>query len=107
MLAAVAACTSTAKSNDAVLEPGGRHDPRVEEACKVTAETCSRCHDWQKVVVAHFDQPMQWRDLVLRMRRMPGSGITDEEVREAETCLVYRDFGPRGLAELAGAGAAR
>jgi hypothetical protein len=83
------------------FDPGDDADPQIRQACTVTAQTCARCHDIGKIAVTHFDTSLAWRQLVLRMRRLPGSGITDAEVHAAELCLVYHDLGRRGLDELA------
>jgi hypothetical protein len=89
------------------FEPGEDADPKIHQACSTTNQTCARCHDVGKIVMTHFDNSLAWRQLVLRMRRLPSSGITDAEVHAAETCLVYHDLGRRGLDELAALDARR
>jgi hypothetical protein len=89
------------------LEPGDDADPSIRQACAITNQVCARCHDVSKIVLTRFDNSLAWRQLVLRMRRLPGSGITDAEVHAAETCLVYHDLGKRGLDELAALDARR
>ena len=79
-------------------------DDSMQKACAMTEQTCARCHDLGKVHVTRLDSALEWRQLVLRMRRQAGSGITDDEVRAAETCLVYQDLGRRGLDDLAALG---
>ncbi len=101
---ALAACGATHGRDDA-LAAGAFIPPHIEHACATTARTCTRCHDLGKVLITRFDSSLPWRQLVLRMRRLPGSGITDDEVTAAETCLVYHDLGRRGLDELATLGA--
>jgi hypothetical protein len=96
----VAACVTPSGDQPARALRWGNLD-EIEEACAVTARTCSRCHDIEKVAIAHFDASLAWRRLILRMRRMPASGISDAEVHAAETCLVFQDLGRRGLDELA------
>ena len=54
------------------------------QACATTNLTCARCHDVSKIAMTHFDTSLAWRQLVLRMRRLPGSGITDAETLTAE-----------------------
>jgi cytochrome c5 len=106
----VAAC-SAAQSTDSSgpASSAGAHqlvlDDSMQKACAVTEQTCSRCHDLGKVHVTRLDSALEWRQLVLRMRRQAGSGITDAEVHAAETCLVYQDLGRRGLDDLAALGA--
>jgi hypothetical protein len=107
-LTLVAAC-SAAQSTDSggPASPGARPlvlDDSLQKACAVTAKACARCHDLGKVHVTRLDSALEWRQLVLRMRRQAGSGITDAEVRAAETCLVYQDLGRRGLDDLAALG---
>jgi hypothetical protein len=94
VVALVIACACSSAHTRETLAAQKSGDPRI-------AKTCSRCHDLGKLYVTHFDSSLPWRQLVLRMRLMPGSGITDAEVHAAETCLVYHDLGQRGLDELA------
>ena len=89
------------------FDSGEDGDPHIRQACATTNLTCARCHDISKIAMTHFDTSLAWRQLVLRMRRLPGSGITDAEVHAAETCLVYHDLGRRGLDELAARDARR
>jgi hypothetical protein len=104
-LALLAACTA-AQSTDAAgpTSSGSARqlslDDSIQKACAVTEQTCTRCHDLGKVRMTRLDSAREWRQLVLRMRRQAGSGITDDEVRAAETCLVYQNLGQRGLADL-------
>jgi hypothetical protein len=79
-------------------------DDSMQKACAMTAQTCTRCHAPPQVDVIRLDSALEWRRLVLRMRRQAGSGITDAEVDAAETCLVYKDLGRRGLDDLAALG---
>ena len=101
---ALAAC-SGAQGSGAALAAAPFMPPHIQHACAMTARTCARCHDLGKVLITHFDASLPWRQLVLRMRRLPGSGITDDEVHAAETCLgrsrSRHDLGRRGLDELA------
>jgi hypothetical protein len=87
-------------SNEAALLPDGPVDRRIEEACALTARTCTRCHDLNRVYVAHLDKPASWQSLVWRMRYMPSSNITDDDARVVTTCLVYRLYGQPGLDEI-------
>jgi hypothetical protein len=96
-----------ARERDASLLPRGETDGRIQEACTVTARTCSRCHEIDRVLVAHIDGPEGWRTLVERMRLMRSSAMTEHEADEAVTCLVYRAYGRRGLEALAPAGGGR
>jgi len=98
--AMVVACAPP-RSDEAARQLRWGNLNQIEEACAVTARTCSRCHDLDKVTITHFDASLPWRRLILRMRRMPASGIDDAEVHAAETCLVFQDLGRRGLDELA------
>lgn len=104
-LVALAACTAAQSTDAGGREPSGSArqlvlDASIQKACAMTEQTCARCHDLGKVRVTRLDSAREWRQLVLRMRRQAGSGITDDEVRAAETCLVYQDLGQRGLADL-------
>ena len=96
----------TPSRNDAVLLPDGAGDRRIQEACAVTARTCSRCHEIDRVLVARLDTPREWQRLVERMRLMRSSAMTDAEADAAVTCLVYRRHGQAGLDALAAAGGA-
>jgi cytochrome c5 len=104
-LLALAACTAAQSTDAAGPASSGSAlqlslDDSIQKACAVTEQTCTRCHDLGKVRVTRLGSAREWRQLVLRMRRRTGSGITRNEVRAAETCLVYQDLGERGLADL-------
>ncbi len=97
----VVACAPP-RSTEAALRPVSLEDRRrLQQDCNVTAQVCTRCHDFARVLLVRFDRPLRWQQLVARMRYMQSSGITDAEARQATTCLVFRAFGQRGLDELA------
>jgi len=73
------------------------HGPDIERACELTAQRCTRCHGIERVLFARVSHPMHWERYVERMRRMPGSGISEQEAAIILRCVVYRSFGHRGL----------
>jgi len=74
--------------------------PTVRAGCALAEERCSRCHTLERVVLAPIGSPAQWQEQVARMRRMAGSAISPRDGDAIVHCLVYRSFGPAGLAAL-------
>lgn len=92
-------------------QPGGAPRPRplvddpqlaheLRGACALAEERCSRCHTLERVVYAEVSSPAEWAARVRSMRRLTGSGISRREGEVIVSCLVYRSFGPAGLAAL-------
>jgi hypothetical protein len=94
------ACASGPGREEELL-PEGPRDARIQEACAVTARSCTRCHELNRIVAAKLDSPREWKILVERMRLMPSSNISQPDADQATQCLVYRAYGPTGLAALA------
>jgi hypothetical protein len=62
--------------------------PVIREACTLAEERCSRCHDLERIEIAH-PALVDWPVYVDRMRRMPGSGITVDEASVIVKCLSW------------------
>lgn len=65
-----------------------RTPPTVRDACAVTERKCSRCHDLERIRLAHHEL-VDWPVYVDRMRRMPGSGITVDDTTVILRCLSW------------------
>jgi hypothetical protein len=62
--------------------------PAIRSACALAEQRCSRCHDLERIQIAHPDL-VDWPIYVDRMRRMPGSGITVDEASVIVRCLTW------------------
>lgn len=65
-----------------------RTAPQIREACRVTEQKCSRCHDLERIRLAHHAL-VDWPSYVEKMRLLPGSGITAGDKPVLLTCLDY------------------
>ncbi|MGZ3476798.1 MAG: hypothetical protein ACXWUG_23775 [Polyangiales bacterium] len=73
LLVLVAGCGGAAAEFDpAPLPPDLRADYRV------FARRCSKCHGLERPLQSGIDDDEYWAIYVARMRRMPGSGINEE-----------------------------
>ena len=72
----------------------------VRLGCALAENRCTRCHTLDRVIDARIDSPAHWQAYVRRMRLQPQSGISADEEPRIARCLVYRSFGPTGVAEL-------
>lgn len=88
LLIALAAC---APQDRLILIPANetaRTAPTIREACQVTEQKCSRCHDLERIKVAHHAL-VDWPSYVEKMRLQPGSGISLEDKPVILTCLNF------------------
>jgi hypothetical protein len=83
-----------------VLTEGRQPPPEVAAACDLAARRCSRCHPLERLLLAHVTRPSSWEWYVDRMRHQPESGITEDDGRVIVRCLVFRNFGQKGLDSL-------
>jgi hypothetical protein len=74
----------------------------VRLGCALAEQRCTRCHTIDRILAARVDSPVHWQAYVHRMRLQPQSGILPDEERPILDCLVFRSFGPDGLASLGG-----
>lgn len=84
----LAACAS---QDGLILIPSSetmRTAPSVREACRMTEQKCSRCHDLERIKLAHHAL-VDWPSYVEKMRLQPGSGITVDDKPMILTCLNY------------------
>ena len=82
-LIALAACTEPPPLYPATAPP------EIAEACSLTVRKCTACHDRDRIVYARHS-PDEWRNIVEKMRRLPGSSITAAEGDIILRCLIYR-----------------
>ena len=61
----------------------------VRESYELFAQKCSRCHTLSRPLGAFITDPSHWRQYVTRMRRQPGSGISE---RDGERILVFLEY---------------
>jgi hypothetical protein len=62
--------------------------PEVQQACQLAELKCSRCHDLERIKLAHHDL-VDWPVYVDKMRRQPGSGISEDDGKVILKCLQY------------------
>ncbi len=62
---------------------------QIREACVLTEQKCTACHDRDRIVYARHNAT-EWRTTVDRMRRFPGSSISAAETEDIVRCLSYR-----------------
>lgn len=98
--AALAACAFPAAPPPA-LQARDDAPAGVRGACELTERKCTRCHTADRILVAPINHPAQWTATVEQMRHLPDSGISPFDADVIARCLVFRSFGPSGLAWLA------
>ena len=63
----------------------------VQKRHKLFAAKCSRCHDLSRALTARYTTPAQWKDLVERMARRPGAGISPLSIiARRSRCTISR-----------------
>jgi hypothetical protein len=65
------------------------YPPEVQKQYRVFSDKCSRCHDLARPFTAKYSTEAQWRDLVARMARKPGGGISPKDQKDITAFLVY------------------
>jgi hypothetical protein len=98
LVALLAACSGTSRPQRIVAPPDSAAD--IHAACGLAERRCSRCHTVDRVLFARVESPRHWELYVARMRRQPGSGISEEDARQIVRCLVTRSFGRVALEEV-------
>jgi cytochrome c5 len=61
----------------------------VQKQYNIFAKKCSRCHDLSKPLSARYTGEAQWRELVDRMARKPGAGISRQDQTAITAFLVF------------------
>jgi hypothetical protein len=61
----------------------------IQEAYRVFAIRCSRCHTLARPLNAHITDPQHWVRYVTRMRRQPTSGINREDAEAILRFLLF------------------
>lgn len=70
----------------------------VKKQYAVFAAKCSRCHDLNRALTARYTTPAQWKDLVERMARRPGAGISPRDRAQITSFLVFHQQARAGRA---------
>jgi hypothetical protein len=65
------------------------YPPEVQKQYRLMAAKCSRCHDLSRPLTARYTTEAQWRDMVARMARKPGAGISRRDQMEIIAFLVF------------------
>lgn len=65
-----------------------RTPPPIRDACLLTEQKCSRCHDLERIKLAHHAM-VDWPLYVEKMRRQPGSAITIADTSVIVRCLNH------------------
>src|SRR6266542_250447 len=68
----------------------------AQQQYKVFSQKCSRCHDLSRPLTAKYTTEAQWRDLVDRMARKPGAGISRRDQAAVTAFLVYHQQAQAG-----------
>lgn len=97
VLALALAASACPRNSSALLTPDqqARTPPSIRRACALTEERCSRCHDLERIQLAHPGM-VDWPVYVDRMRRMPGSGISGDDAPTIVRCLGWLEDVRRG-----------
>jgi hypothetical protein len=99
LLAMTVIACSASPSPPRLTAPRGA-SAEIQDACRLAAVRCSRCHPIDRVLFARVESPQHWEWYVARMRRQPSSGITEVEAATIVRCLVTRSFGAAALEEV-------
>ena len=97
---ALAACNPPPLREPSRLTADPGSPPDIVAACELASQRCRRCHPIDRVLLARVEDPRHWEYYVARMRRMPRSGIGEEDGRRIVRCLVARSFGLDAVKEL-------
>lgn len=95
LLTAVASCGAGGHQMgalDALTNGYAPFPSDVEDACRLAASRCTRCHSIDRVILARVESPEHWHNYVERMRRQPQSGISMDDGEVITRCLVFRSF---------------
>ena len=86
--AAMAACAGNeARHGDRV--DVSKYPTEIQDAYRVFALRCSRCHTLARPLNARIHDPEHWIRYVTRMRRQPGSGIDAANAQIILRFLLY------------------
>jgi hypothetical protein len=99
LLLAMTALACSAPSRPTRIAPPPGASDEIVAACRLAENRCSRCHPVDRVLFARVESPQHWEWYVARMRRQPGSGISEDDARTIVRCLVTRSFGAAALEE--------
>ena len=73
------ACVSHPPPESTVPVPEAKLTPEVRADYDVFAQKCSKCHSLAKPLNSHVDDDEVWIRYVAKMRRQPGSGISEHD----------------------------
>jgi len=99
---ALSACPGSMSSENPLLHEMESPSKIVQEGCELAYRKCTRCHTIERLMATKPSDAHAWRRYVRRMRMMPSAAIQVSEEPKIVQCLVYRDFGAKGLASLEG-----
>ena len=77
LVSSLAACASTMERSEGLDASAVAPEERADYA--LYAERCSKCHSLARSLNSGITDDGFWRMYVERMRRQPGSGITQED----------------------------
>jgi hypothetical protein len=79
-------CSSKPPPESITGIPEEKLTPQVRADYDVFAQRCSKCHSLQRPLNASVDDDEHWVHYVAKMRRQPGSGISE---RDGEAILRF------------------
>lgn len=86
----------TAACAGSVGRRGGLPDDHIKElpehvaaSYELFSQRCSRCHTLSRPLDADITEPAHWEAYVTRMRRTPGSGISQADAKRILVFLEY------------------
>jgi hypothetical protein len=88
LLALLAACPPGDRLILISASEAPRTAPPIREACRITEQKCSKCHDLERIRLAHHAM-VDWPSYVEKMRLQPGSGINVGDRSVILSCLTY------------------
>ncbi len=88
LMVLLAGCPPTERLVLLPTSEAARTPPPIREACVLTEQRCSKCHDLERIKVAHHAL-VDWPMYVDKMRRQPGSGISQEDGKVIVSCLLH------------------
>src|SRR3954451_20984812 len=64
------------------------YPPEAQRDYQVFAAKCSRCHALSRPLRASYRTDRQWQDVITRMARLPGAGLSREDQAASVRFLV-------------------
>lgn len=89
LLVLAAACATLGGNGGLSREEIAALPPDIAESYQLFSHRCSRCHTLSRPLSAQVEDEAHWRLYVTRMRRQPGSGISEADGEKILRFLVY------------------